>query len=1101
MDSSTVRSTDAAVSALKAVDSAFLSSAPSATVTGLLGSYRFWPFYHPYVCRFIKEVRRGGIFGLVDPDPEGTAGDLFRQALQGDPDDFEDRYQPTEAVVLPYPVEEIDFSLEGAYSPYNWELFFHLPFYVANRLADAGRFQEAVDWFHAMFDPRTRTGLEGADPVDNGTWWKVKPFLEPASQPVTDWIAFTGADGDEDAQASFETQVAAWRQEPFNPHALARLRPGTYQRALVMRYIDTLIAWGDALFTRDTLETLNEATQLYVFAKQVLGDRPELLGDAERPEAKTWDDLKGSLDDFSNPLVALENAAFSARGLGRSRGGSAVLGGVGFTTYFCVPFNAKLLSYWDTIDDRLFKIRNGMNIAGVVRSLPLFQPPIDPAMLVRAAAAGIDIGAALSDAASVGHYRFSVMIGRAQALAGSVRSLGQALLSALEKRDAEALAMLRQTHEGALFDAIKGVRERQVEEAKENLAALRKNRKVVEARRGYYERLIDKGWLPKEEQASELTTTALQLDQSAAGIAGLSALFAIFPEIAIGFGFHVRTGGANLSQALDAIQAGLATTSGALKTEAGRLTTTASYVRREQEWKNQKNLADKELGAVDKQIAAAEIRADVAKRELSNHELQIRHSEEVRAWMESKFTNAELYDWMVGQLATLYFQSWQLATTTAKKAEACYRHELGRDDSFVQAVHWDGTKKGLLAGERLQLDLERMDAAYLDHDAREHELTKHVSLRLLDPLALERLRADGECYFEVPEAAFDLDCPSHYFRRIQSVALSIACVAGPQGTVSARLTQHGARLRTEPVTLGDWAPSSYPSVVTSVATQDAGVFSLDPKDARYLPFERSGAISRWHLKFTAQTLKQLDWAAIEDVALHLRYTARDDGTDRTVDLTELQVGVDSDFGASVPAVDTGFVRLVSLQRDFAEDLVAAQQTHDTSVEVTVSEALRDPVTTQTLVGVLVVPIVADGASAPDSLGLNYSAAAKETFGTGVSFLHWTWTSSPPDLDDAITLSHGSETSREDPVLEQLADEPTAPAAGDRYLVTGGGTWNTHASEIAEYNGSTWDYTTPTTGMAVYVADEAVVYLYGGSWAAADWDFSDVDDLILVLLYE
>ena len=50
--------------------------------------------------------------------------------------------------------------------------------------------------------------------------------------------------------------------------------------------------------------------------------------------------------------------------------------------YFCVPPNDKLLGYWDTVADRLFKIRHCMNIEGVVRQLPLFEPPIDPALLV-----------------------------------------------------------------------------------------------------------------------------------------------------------------------------------------------------------------------------------------------------------------------------------------------------------------------------------------------------------------------------------------------------------------------------------------------------------------------------------------------------------------------------------------------------------------------------------------------------------------------------------------------------------------------------------------------------------------------------------------------
>ncbi len=56
---------------------------------------------------------------------------------------------------------------------------------------------------------------------------------------------------------------------------------------------------------------------------------------------------------------------------------------IGKALYFCVPRNDKLLSYWDTVADRLFKIRNSLNIQGIFRQLPLFEPPIDPAMLAQ----------------------------------------------------------------------------------------------------------------------------------------------------------------------------------------------------------------------------------------------------------------------------------------------------------------------------------------------------------------------------------------------------------------------------------------------------------------------------------------------------------------------------------------------------------------------------------------------------------------------------------------------------------------------------------------------------------------------------------------------
>ncbi len=69
---------------------------------------------------------------------------------------------------------------------------------------------------------------------------------------------------------------------------------------------------------------------------------------------------------------------------------------------------------------------------------------------------------------------------------------------------------------------------------------------------------------------------------------------------------------------------------------------------------------------------------------------------------------------MVGQLSAVYFQSYQLAFDLAKRAERCFRHELGLSDSnYVRYGYWDSLRKGLLAGERLGHDLRRLDAAYL----------------------------------------------------------------------------------------------------------------------------------------------------------------------------------------------------------------------------------------------------------------------------------------------------------------------------------------------------------------------------------------------------
>src|SRR5207249_248375 len=117
----------------------------------------------------------------------------------------------------------------------------------------------------------------------------------------------------------------------------------------------------------------------------------------------------------------------------------ATVRSLGKALYFCVPRNDKLLTYWDTVADRLFKIRNSLNLQGIFRQLPLFEPPIDPALLAKAAAAGLDIGAVLSGVNQpLPLVRFQILVQKAAEICQEVKSLGNNLLSAIEKEDNEA---------------------------------------------------------------------------------------------------------------------------------------------------------------------------------------------------------------------------------------------------------------------------------------------------------------------------------------------------------------------------------------------------------------------------------------------------------------------------------------------------------------------------------------------------------------------------------------------------------------------------------------------------------------------------------------
>jgi hypothetical protein len=176
--------------------------------------------------------------------------------------------------------------------------------------------------------------------------------------------------------------------------------------------------------------------------------------------------------------------------------------------------------------------------------------------------------------------------------------------------------------------------------------------------------------------------------------------------------------------------------------------------------------------------------------------------------------------------------------------------------------------------------------AYLDNNKRELELTRHISLRQLDPLALLRLRTQGTCKFSVPEWLYDLDCPGHYMRRIKSVALSIPSVTGPYTSVNCTVSLLRSTIRTSGIAdSSNYLPQpgddsrfvSYAgalqSVVTSGGTMDSGLFEANLRDERFLPFEGAGAISTWQLTLPSD-YRSFDYMTISDVILHVRYTAR-----------------------------------------------------------------------------------------------------------------------------------------------------------------------------------------------------------------------------------
>ena len=893
------------------------------------GKARFNSFYHANVSRYSRSLNRFGLDGLLN---------LANQRLNDNETEpvFKTTYSPVPARVdlgANTPREDVDFDYDGAYSIYNWELFFHAPFMIATQLSKNQRFEEAQKWFHYIFDPTTTDSPDQQDDPGPERFWRVQPFYKEALDGTQTLAELLNDD-------AYAAQIRDWQANPFNPHVIARLRKVAYMKAVVMRYIDNLTAWGDQLFRRDTIESINEATQLYILAAQILGRRPEQIPPRARPKVQTYRTLDDNeaLNSLANATVEIEGFLPPASAAVSDSDGEVVFEGEGeepiivvpTMPYFAIPGNDKLLGYWDTVGDRLFKIRHCMNIDGAVRTLPIFEPPIDPGLLVRAAGAGVDIASALSDInVALPHYRFGVMSQKAAELCGEVKSLGGALLAALEKRDAEAMALLRSTHEIKVMKAVRSIKEKQLAEATETRAGLDRSKELTTIRRDYYRSIAFMNQWEKNQLA--LASEALSLQEVEVRTHVLASFLHLVPntKVALPSSMGFTYGGENIGNAIRAFGDSLSKISGLLNTRASMAATMGGHQRRFDDWKLQERLANKELEQIEKQIAAADIRKAIAEKELSNHDLQVQNTREVDEFLRSKFTNRELYDWMVGQISGIYFQSYQLAYDVAKRAERAYRHELGlRDSSFIQFGYWDSLKKGLLAGERLSYDLKHMEVSYLEKNQREYEIVKHISLQSIDPVSLVRLKQTGECFVTLPETLFDVDYAGHYMRRIKSVGITVPCVAGPYSGVNCTLTLQGSSIRHRNTFFKDkyarqaddprFADSAgtMQSIVTSGAQNDSGLFESNLRDERYLPFEGQGAISTWHIELP-KNFKTFDYNTISDVVLHMRYTSRDGGTElRRQAEDELQTAL-NEFVRSEGR--QGLTQMFSLRHEFGTE--------------------------------------------------------------------------------------------------------------------------------------------------------------------------------------
>lgn len=915
--------------------------------------FRFETYQHPFVRELVERLETGGVEALQAADTEYRIDESGNRVPVLHADTWADQgYEPQFTVEPPRPVEDLDFGGEyaakgtcGAYAYANWELFYFVPLTIAIHLSRDQRFEEAQRWFHFLFDP-----TDDSDGPTPQRFWKVKPFQQTPVVSIQRILVNLASGEDPVLRAATLDSIAKWRTTPFRPHAVARLRPSAYMFKTVIEYLRHLLRWGDHRFREDTRESITEATQLYVLAANILGPRPQEVPRAGTTPGRSYAELRNDLDAFGNALRALESEIPFVPAPPTSGGTQpeplGPLGSVGAGLYFCVPPDGQLLELWDQVAQRLFFIRNSLNLQGVFRPLPLFAPPIDPALLARGAAAGVDVGAVVAGTHQpVPPVRFRVLHQQALELCQHCQALGQNLLSMMQSEDGEALSVLRARHESAVLEAAETIRYQQYHEAVKAFEALQCSLAGATGRYLYYERMLGDAktvdQLPQYEylDADELrdfrfTATeprltdreitaeiARDVTQTGGGkalvreelselqklaearakheTASLSQMIggfiAVLPNFSadvkpIGVGAGFTFGGANLSALYSFIAAVNQTEAEALTYEAGKAGRMAGFTRRELDWALQSNLAAAEMNQLFKQLRAAEIRQSIAQTEWANHRRPMRQAEEIERFLAGerggRHTTQAFYAYMKREVRGLHERCFELAFDAARRADRALQYELGDAQLRFVEPRSDSGDEALLAGERLYLDLKRMEAAYQDLNRREYELVKHVSLLQVNPMALLELRETGRCTFTLEEPLWDFDVPGTYFRRLRSVAVSAPVVAGPYESVNLKLTLLKSTIRTSAQLDGEYARTGFEdrrfedqhgpveSIITSTGDQDSGTDTAG--DERLTAFAGRGTTSDWRLELPSD-IHQFDRSSLRDVILHVRYRAREAG--------------------------------------------------------------------------------------------------------------------------------------------------------------------------------------------------------------------------------
>lgn len=748
------------------------------------------------------------------------------------------------------PSEPMDFN--GANALYFWEMFYYVPMMVFKRLLSEGRFTEATRWIKYIWSPDGY--LQNDQPA---TWtWNVRPLEEETT----------------------------WHANPLDsadPDAVAQADPLHYKVATFMAYLDLLFARGDAAYRQLERDTLNEAKMWYVQALNVLGNEPY------QPAGSGW--ASPRLSDAADKTTQ-KNVQQALMAVRQQLTSGELRTANSLTSLFLPQQNEKLAGYWQTLNQRLYNLRHNLSIDGNPLSLAIFAAPADPAALLSAAVNAASGGVSLPPPV-MPVYRFPVILESARGLVSQLTQFGSTLLSLTERQDAEALSELLQTQGAELV--LQGIAQQMktLEELDADRAALEESRSGAQSRLESYTRLYEEDVNTGERQAMDLALSASVLSATATTSYTVAAGMDAVPNI-----YGIAFGGSRYGSIARAVGTGIEVAASATRTAAERLSQSEMYRRRREEWEIQRNNAQSDVKQIDAQLASLAVRREAAVLQKTYLETQQGHTQAQMAFLQNKFSNKALYNWLRGRLSAIYYQFYDLTVSRCLMAQEAYRWALAAPSAtFIRPGAWQGSYAGLMAGETLMLNLVQMEQEYLKKDQREKEVTRTVCLSAFytslpekdfvlagqvvalvtagsgsagtDVNGLKVENKQLQASLRLADLNIRADYPDSlgHSRRIKQISVTLPALTGPYQDVRAVLSYDGSVKM----------PRGCDALAVSHGMNDSGQFQLDFNDSRWLPFEgipvdEDGTLT---LSFPDADGRQKDLLlSLTDIILHIRYT-------------------------------------------------------------------------------------------------------------------------------------------------------------------------------------------------------------------------------------